>query len=230
MRNKILTIFCIFILLSLLLINNCYASDGIVISHNNQDVFLPALPSSNFDASTDLFFLCYVKGWAGYEKETYRYTIFKNLKSYIVDGYEFHIDTNGGDFFKLTLQKSGSTTIDISGSVTYYCYEYSDTNDVWELVSRTKHNIGVPMCWNEYSDVFSSNFDIYSNRRANAGLFFQQTPLVELELAPVVERINLTTEITTTITGLVGLLIPLLICLIGFWKGWHLLSNLLHRA
>lgn len=39
-----------------------------------------------------------------------------------------------------------------------------------------------------------------------------------------------TKPITESLIGTVGLLIPLLILLVGFWKGWRFLSTLLRRA
>lgn len=49
-------------------------------------------------------------------------------------------------------------------------------------------------------------------------------------LAPIVGKLEIATPITTTLVGLVKLLIPLLICLVGFWKAWQFLSTLLRKA
>ena len=54
--------------------------------------------------------------------------------------------------------------------------------------------------------------------------------LAPLTLEPILEKVEMTQEITTTIAGLAKLLIPLLVCLVGFWKAWQALSKLLHKA
>ena len=70
---------------------------------------------------------------------------------------------------------------------------------------------------------------IYKNKLVveAGGDFFQLAPLT---LQPILEKVEMTQEITTTIVGLAKLLIPLLICLLGFCKAWQLLSKLLHKA
>ena len=69
-----------------------------------------------------------------------------------------------------------------------------------------------------------SKFDIYDG---NDNVFFQRTPVGQLVKVVTLEEAK---EIPLTIVGLAKFLIPLLICLISFWKGWQILSRILHRA
>lgn len=68
-------------------------------------------------------------------------------------------------------------------------------------------------------------------RKSDESVFFQQTPVTEQTvLTPILEGMEMNQLITTTIIGLAVLLIPLLICLIGFWKAWRLLLKILHKS
>lgn len=75
------------------------------------------------------------------------------------------------------------------------------------------------------SNLFFAEFDVYTDSTYSD--FFFDTPTV---LFQVLEKVEMTQEITTTIVGLAKLLIPLLVCLIGFWKAWQALSKQLHKA
>lgn len=73
-----------------------------------------------------------------------------------------------------------------------------------------------------------SSFDI---NNSDGTLFFQRTPLSQGILAPIMgEAKPKMKEITTTLVGLAKLLIPLLVCLIGFLKALQLLSKILRQA
>ena len=62
-------------------------------------------------------------------------------------------------------------------------------------------------------------------------VFLQPAPVTEQTiLTPILEKMEMKEPIITTIVGLAKLLIPLLICLIGFWKAWKLLSKTLYNA
>lgn len=74
--------------------------------------------------------------------------------------------------------------------------------------------------------VVYTTFDIYDQSNE---VVFQKTPVVQGILAEVV-TLEEAQEIPATIVGLAGLLIALLVCLIGFRKGWNRLSRILHKA
>lgn len=71
-----------------------------------------------------------------------------------------------------------------------------------------------------------STVNIYDMNDSNKVVF--QAPPVPI-LAKVVE-LGEAKEITTTLAGLLKLLIPLLICLLGLWKGLNLLLRILRMA
>lgn len=75
--------------------------------------------------------------------------------------------------------------------------------------------------------MYESSTDIRENG-STSNLFFPAAPVTVL--APILEEVEMNQPITTTIVGLAKLLIPLLICLIGFWKAWRLLSRMLHKS
>ena len=81
----------------------------------------------------------------------------------------------------------------------------------------------------EWGDVTGTNFTFLKSNcpvyDTEGKVFFSVTPL-----AQVVSKVELTQGITTTIVGLVKLLIPLLIFLVGFWKAWAFLSKTLRQA
>lgn len=82
--------------------------------------------------------------------------------------------------------------------------------------------------------IITSGVDIYSNN-SYTEIFFQKTPVAETEeiqkvLFPILEKVEMKEPIVTTIVGLAKLLIPLLICLLGFWKACRLLSKILHKS
>ncbi len=96
-----------------------------------------------------------------------------------------------------------------------------------ELKSDGKWNN--PILWDRNNNIFNiyySTFDIYDTA---GNVVFQKTPVVQGILAEVV-TLEEAQEIPATIVGLAGLLIALLVCLIGFRKGWNRLSRILHKA
>lgn len=74
-------------------------------------------------------------------------------------------------------------------------------------------------------EILMCNGDIY---KEGDTLFFQLPPQTILRKVMEVEAKK--KEITTTLVGLAKLLIPLLICLIGFLKAWALLLRILRNA
>lgn len=76
-----------------------------------------------------------------------------------------------------------------------------------------------------YNDVFFLNNGTFY--KSDGSVFFQQTPLRKVLIQAEVTKNK---EVITTIVGLAKSLIPLLICLVGFWKAWRLLSRILFKA
>ena len=123
--------------------------------------------------------------------------------------------------------------IDISGGawLNYDLYIFDSSN--YEFVYHSSQGFN----YSGVKEFIYSSKDI-KIERGSSDVFFQQTPVltssiliqVETSLAQELEKVEMTQEITTTIVGLAKLLIPLLICLLGFCKAWQLLSRLLHKA
>ena len=106
-------------------------------------------------------------------------------------------------------------------------FEFSDAETFKIAVSSSNGSNYTEVTADEGKNITYSSYDVLDNEGT---LFFQVTPLGVGSLALIAMRLNLTEEITTTLVGLLKLLIPFLICLIGFWKGWHLLLKILRKA
>lgn len=207
MKNKILSIFLIFILISCCFISNSVFASAVVPTELPDEI-LSALKKNayygdpeydylvyNYDS---MFAICFIKKdndlkWRIVSKGVGSYWFIANK---LFASYEYLYDAST---YKLT-----SST-------------YSETRD-W----MTTHKGGFV----NSNLMFLSSFDIYRDTDYNE-IFFHPAPLT---LVQELEKVEMTQEITTTIVGLAKLLIPLLVCLIGFWKAWQALSKQLHKA
>lgn len=120
------------------------------------------------------------------------------------------------------------TSYDSSTPLTLQQYIFKD--HVWSVDGT---NTGTHGYFNEaiyYSDdIINTDGTVFVSGMRS---FFQSTPATTSTtvLATILGKMEMNQQITTTIVGLAVLLIPLLICLIGFWKAWQLLLKMLHKS
>ena len=120
-------------------------------------------------------------------------------------------------------------------------YNYTDgtTNGLFDLYTANNNVLSDGGDGTSYDRISTFSFwystiDIMNGTTGDT-VFFQKTPVTEQTtkptiLYPILEKTEMKEPIITTIVGLAKLLIPLLICLIGFWKAWQLLSKTLYKA
>lgn len=109
--------------------------------------------------------------------------------------------------------------------VNFDVYEYNFDTAEFEVaftsnMDRFSHTIDV-------IEVVYSSKGIYNN---DGTTFFMNPPVQQGVVAQKLEEVEMLDPITTTLVGLAKLLIPLLICLLGFWKAWQLLLKILHKS
>lgn len=170
-----------------------------------------------------------------------------DLKKVIQLGYKSINDNgyNAKDFTKYLISNQGicyftdNSTIDTipwSGSIlvkaknNFSVWFDFDTLQSTGIADNMNNQIGNPWDMVYIRDVFYSSFDICKDGKIlftkNID-FFQVAPVGRLATMVTLEEAK---EITTTLAGLTKLLIPLLICLLGLWKGLQVLLRILRMA
>lgn len=189
--------------------------------------------SSKVSATNDKYFF--------YEEQIYYYNLPEGCQNYIIA-----YDSNNTFFIFYTKDKNGVFNYGTRGgfpSVQYYTDKsYSTTKEYYrnyyKLSPITREDgtlfLDFANCnslrpYDTYSNclgLIHSSVDIYDMSDSNK-VVFQGPPVGTLAKVVTLEEAK---EIPITIVGLAKSLIPLLICLISFWKGWQILSRILHRA
>ena len=217
MKNKILTISIIFILLSLVFINNCFAfSETININGNSYNCFIP-------------------------DKA---YNTMITLEEYNNSNYKFLANCGDSQLHVYFFPKDMDIKIWKSNTVGGYQSNYASIENfsciyysIWEnsgsINTTDKNRTDFASANGSYgyyvngsNHYFYTNINIYNDNTCTD--FFFKAPVTVL--VPVLEKMEMKEPIVTTIVGLAKLLIPLLICLIAFWKAWRLLSRILHKS
>lgn len=137
----------------------------------------------------------------------YGYCVYYSLSS---DFEKFVFDDSGSQSILSALGSTGELVVNP------YISDYDTGSDKWGACREWGAVGGVDFTF------LKSNCPVYDTE---GKVFFAVTPL-----AQIVSKVELTQEITTTIVGLLKLLIPLLICLLSFWKGWKFFLEILHKA
>lgn len=118
-------------------------------------------------------------------------------------------------------------TINFDSNINCYTFTLNDDKNGWKQLNFQEDKNIIEKGFSGEGGVYLATFDIYASKTGDE-FFFQRTPVTVL--APILEKVEMNQQITTTIVGLAVLLIPLLICLIGFWKACRLLSKILHKS
>lgn len=159
-----------------------------------------------------------------------KYTISSNISNFII------ADFYGTEYYVLIYSSDDTTTWKITQlNDTYKTTSIINSSGTFNIIkinkSNTDFSTGSVETWNNktitiYQDIIYSSNDIYD--LAGNGIFFQGAPVTVL--TPILEKMEMKEPIVTTVVGLAKLLIPLLICLVGFWKAWRLLSKILYKS
>lgn len=209
MKNKILTITFLFLFVLLIFNVNSYASNSLIVEeHDMSDIY-------NHFSTDDAFFIYIAPGTTKYffYKPTSAYpnhTYYNSRFSENTKGTIFYCDSSFNQAYKYEFYSYNTST---------QKFEYQWTGDI-----DGGHNI-------------SNMIIVYSSKgiyNADHTTFFINPPVAEqpetTTLKPILEKVEMKEPIMTTIVGLAKLLIPFLICLIGFWKAWQLLLKILHKS
>lgn len=201
-NKKILIILLLTIVLLTFSISNCFAAETRINSLNVRDYWAIAED------------ICSENGWHIYE-----YIVSSDAENgyiYVYPDSSIICNIEYSEKFKdYYINTDGARII---------CFE--DANDPFAYF--VFDTTGQYCDYDLANNIIYSSFDIYNS---DGTLFFQKTPLSQGTLAPIMgEAKPMMKEITTTLVGLLKSLIPFLICLLAFWKGWHLLSKILHQA
>lgn len=207
MKNKILTISIIFILISLVFVNNnVFATYD--FNYNGSDVSLPDLP---FDITEHPDFIF------GYSTNfsTHFYVI-----GYPTSEYEkVFLDNSSNN--AIAYYKTGTTTL---GQWTYWEIAVGSGND-WAKRSTQ----GGLFKFGGSGTIITSGVDIYSNN-SYTEIFFQKTPAPPTTLAGVLEATNPLEMWKTLMKNVLVSLVVFLVVLIAFLKAWAWLKNQLRKA
>lgn len=205
MKNKILTISIIFILLTFVFIsNNVFATS----LSDYPDFPVPTTVGGNSPNN--------------YRRLNYIY-LGPNNNTFLVSYFYTYVSNK-----KPVIIADEAITYNYTGSSTYY-YTYILNNDdsTWSSYDNGTSESGNTISHTPYYDIYYSEIDIYNK---SGDIVFQVPPVQQRVVAQKLEGVEMKEPIITTIVGLAKLLIPFLICLIGFWKGWQLLLKILHKS
>lgn len=222
MKNKILTISIIFILISFIFINNVFAySEEFEYNSNTYTFYIPdgaynKIQELDLVAKENYYYFA-----AGANSQVYVYLFPSPVNCFLTKG------TNNTDFDFSSFEGAYYIVLSESGSI----------NSSLRTISSLQQSSAYGKMA-ERKFYYSSTVNIYTDSSCT-DYFFQQPPeeIPEIpeETTPetttlklILEKVEMKEPIMTTIVGLAKLLIPLLICLIGFWKAWRLLSKTLY--
>ena len=213
MKNKILKISIILILLSFIFVNkNVFGASYDLSDYKNHigsNSWLIA-----YDETNNIFYLFVAYGSG------------KNF----IGGIKTIDDVNYLNYGIACSASSGSYWAQAQYNYTVYTFDSSTSM----FTNPKLFTPGSSFLFDSSMLFIASNTDYYYWE--NGTPFFQATPvpsMVHIATGVVdkaLEKVEMTQEITTTIVGLAKYLIPLLICLLGFWKAWQILSHSLHKA
>lgn len=216
MKNKILAISIIFILLSFIFINNSVFAASYDLSdyenHVGSNAYLIA-----YDETDKIFYL-FVSANSG--------------TKYFIGGSATVEDSK---YISYGIACSGSYGSWQGNQCNYYVYTFDSSTNTF--TNKTTYYPSSQFYFDNNMLIIATNTDYY--HWENTTPFFQATPLPSvvyiqpLTIAEEMEKMKvqeLSQTIVTTIVGLAKYLIPLLICLLGFWKAWKLLSKTLRKA
>jgi hypothetical protein len=210
--NKILPVLSVFILVIFCFTSNVFAYDTVStdnITYNFPDKITDYLKNTEYFNEN---YTCFGFYWNNQKYYVFFFEKTEKLKIhfYKQNGYwSFFLDSYSNGCHMI-FDNSGNFEQKVAGGghVTdgYICYEWFGN----AITSDT---------------ILMANGDLY---KEDDSLFFQLPPQTILRKVMEVEAEK--KEITTTLVGLARLLIPFLICLIGFWKAWRLLLRILQKA
>ena len=200
--------FIIFSLVLLLLFSftvNCFAANDTYVLQNGDELSIPPIPE-NLVPYTYVLYYQPELNWVHFYFS-------------VVEGSRFVLVNQTNGYYMLECLDANGNKLEIHKMGTGNGYAQ------WTDWFYNSDNAGLKVdCFN--NGLVTANRDI---RSSDGSIFFQVTPVTGT-LAPILEKVEMKETITTTIVGLAVLLIPLLICLIGFWKAWKLLSKILHKS
>ena len=223
MKNRILSILCIFLLLIFVFINNSFAytsTEDIVCKEPTNTYLATALAELQQTYPEEDYYYTY--GYS-YGPRCF-YLVFFEKQYLKINPYIYYTEYTyqNNDYYDLKVSDD-NTKVPCAVYKIYdgrYAlegnYSYDDHVPAFTKVSNSTEPVE-----------FTANFNVYNNSSCTD--FFFNTPVTGI-LAPILEKVEMSEPILTTVVGLVGLLIPLLICLLGFWKAWGLLSKILHKS
>lgn len=221
LKNRILIIFSLIFILLTLFVSNCFATESsdvktYTVSYNGTYFTFPNY--AEFGGNT--YFL-----------SDYPYVVFYSSS---VNGLFLCIGLDNNNFNSIHYDNNRMTFRDINGNNLSECRLYLDTStNTWVRYSQgidgllLSSSVTGTLTYFTPTEYFYSSSNVLGN---DGTIFFQKTPLKMGVIAQVVSTLNLTETITTILVGSAKLLIPSLVCLIAFWKGWSLLSKTLHQA
>lgn len=225
MKNKILSIFLIFILTSF-----CFIGNSVLATTTNNTITAVCNTSNPHNGETLTYILPenmtasshVLVCWSGIYGKWCLY-VARNWS----DNTVFRLDSTYKYLF--AYDKKSDTTYDFD------VYVYQSGTDNLPTFDKTAKNLywngliyengGLPNISVTTDDVYFADNSLCNVASSDVNFFFPN-----LMVAPALEKVEMTQEITTTIVGLAKYLIPLLICLLGFWKAWQILSHSLHKA
>lgn len=211
MKNKILTISIVFILISFIFINN-----NIFASEINDN----SLIVDGYDMS-----------------DAYNY--------FTVDDAFVIVHSWGTQYYLVVPNSPGYTAycaISSTNAVLYYNENWNElSGHAYTFYLYNPENLKFEYAWTGNTGDWTLDNGALIFGYASKGVynqdhttFFMNPPVAEQQeittLKPILEKVEMKEPIVTTIVGLAKLLIPLLICLLGFWKAWRLLSKILHKS
>lgn len=212
MKNKILIITIIFVLISFLFINNSFAVA------NYPDV------AETVESFGHLYRKYIVISCNNNGEEMILLWVFGCSSESLIENSRFEITETGVDIVVSSLDLTAN-----GGSLQYQSYNildgkwnahgYSYLNNGQTKTLGTGATDGVNL------KIYESSHPVYY--KGTDTIFSTEPPMI---LSGIVKEMEMMEPIVTTLLGLLGLLIPLLICLIGFWKVWSLLSRILHKS
>lgn len=200
-KNKVLKIVIFLLLLLTFFITNSFASTTLINSLNVRDYYAIAEEFAN----------------------SYDYTIYDYIITSSED--EAYIYIYPTEEYRCNIIYSSRYSQNLIQTESCKILAFKDVNNPNSYTLVDGHDY---VGYTNADCIIWSSFDIYNE---DSTLFFQVTPLSKGILAPIMGEVKpITKEIVITLVGLLKLLIPFLICLLGFWKGWKILLKILHQA
>lgn len=219
MKNKILTISIIFILLSLVFINNCFAfSETININGNSYNCFIPD-KAYNTMITLEEYNNSNYKFWANCgDSQLHVYFFPKDMDIKI-----WKSNTDGGF-------QSNYASIENFSCIYYSILENSGSINTTDK-NRTDFasaNGSYGYYLNGSNHYFYTNINIYNDNTCTD--FFFKAPVTEITLAQELEKIQVAEIWKTLMKNVVVSLVVFLVGLIAFLKAWAWLKTQLHKA